>query len=54
MREWTDAAEVRCVELEAVAQVPKANSAESKKEMSTITVRNFKILFKTIEVVLYL
>ena len=46
VREWTDATEERCVELEAMAQVPKANSEEAKEEMATITVRSFKILFK--------
>ena len=46
VREWTDATEERCVELEAMAQVPKANSEEAKEEMATITVRSFKVLFK--------
>ena len=38
MREWTDAAEERCVELEAMAQVPRANSHDAQEEMTTIKV----------------
>ena len=45
MRQWTDAAEERCVELEAMAEVPKATSEHAKQESSTITVSNFKICY---------